>query len=156
MFSWPSLYERMCRTWGSNSGPLACQANSLPIELPRLSDLILIMSSLWEETLACQFQKRQKRYPCLVNVFYRCKMSRLMTKPTKWHVRPARTPISLGNKPSLIRIFAVRMKKAWVLSYQSSAQSKLWSDWADAQVDLSLRWVHSHFVGFNMRRLKCW
>ena len=25
----------MCRTWGSNSGPLACQANSLPIELPR-------------------------------------------------------------------------------------------------------------------------
>ena len=27
MFSWPSLHERMCRTWGSNSGPLACQAN---------------------------------------------------------------------------------------------------------------------------------
>ena len=25
----------MCRTWGSNSGPLACQTNSLPIELPR-------------------------------------------------------------------------------------------------------------------------
>ena len=25
----------MCRTWGSNSGPLACQANTLPIELPR-------------------------------------------------------------------------------------------------------------------------
>ena len=25
----------MCRTWGSNSGPLACQADSLPIELPR-------------------------------------------------------------------------------------------------------------------------
>ena len=35
MFSWPSLHERMCRTWGSNSGPLACQANSLPIELSR-------------------------------------------------------------------------------------------------------------------------
>ena len=35
MFSWPSLHDRMCRTWGSNSGPLACQANSLPIELPR-------------------------------------------------------------------------------------------------------------------------
>ena len=33
MFSWPSLQERMCRTWGSNSGLLACQANSLPIEL---------------------------------------------------------------------------------------------------------------------------
>ena len=24
----------MCRTWGLNSGPLACQANSLPIEQP--------------------------------------------------------------------------------------------------------------------------
>ena len=26
MFSWPSLHERTCRTWGSNSVPLACQA----------------------------------------------------------------------------------------------------------------------------------
>ena len=34
MFSWPSLHERMCRTWGSNAGPLACQANTLPIEIP--------------------------------------------------------------------------------------------------------------------------
>ena len=24
----------MCRTWASNLGPLACQADSLPIELP--------------------------------------------------------------------------------------------------------------------------
>ena len=30
----------MCRTWGSNSGPLACQANSLPIELPRHYELV--------------------------------------------------------------------------------------------------------------------
>ena len=36
--------------------------------------------------------------------------------------------------PSLIRIFAVRMKKAWVLSYPLSARQRLWSDWADAQV----------------------
>ena len=26
--------------------------------------------------------------------------------------------------------------------------------WADSQADLSLRWAHSHFVGFVMRRLK--
>ena len=31
--------------------------------------------------------------------------------------------------------------------------SEDWSDWVDAQADLSLRWVHSHFVGFVMRRL---
>ena len=53
-----------------------------------------------------------------------------------------------GHPPSLIRVFAVRTKKAWVLSYPLSAQRRLWSDWADAQADLSLRWAHRHFVGF--------
>ena len=69
-------------------------------------------------------------------------MSRLMTKPTKWHVRLAKTPISLGFHP-VWSVFAVRMKKAWVLSYPLSAQQRLSSDWADAQTDLSLRWVQS-------------
>ena len=45
------------------------------------------------------------------------------------------------------------MKKAGVLSYPLSAQRRLWSDWADAQADLSLRWAHSHFAGFVMSRL---
>ena len=58
-----------------------------------------------------------------------------------------------GHLPSLIRVFAVRMKKAWVLSYPLSAQRRLWLDWADAQADLSLRWAHSHFVGFVMSQL---
>ena len=57
------------------------------------------------------------------------------------------------HPPSLIRVFAVRMKKALVLSYPLSAQQRHWSDWADAQADLSLRWAHSHFVGFVMSRL---
>ena len=34
IFSRPNLHERMCQMWGSNSGPLACQANTLPIKLP--------------------------------------------------------------------------------------------------------------------------
>ena len=51
-----------------------------------------------------------------------------------------------GHPPSLIRVFAVRMKKAWVLSYQLSAERRLWS----AQADLSLCWAHTHFVGFVM------
>ena len=58
-----------------------------------------------------------------------------------------------GHPPSLIRVFAVRMKKPWVLSYPLSAQRKLWSDWVDANSDLSLRWAHTHFVGFVMLRL---
>ena len=59
------------------------------------------------------------------------------------------------HPPSLIRVFAVCMKKPWVFSYPLSAQRRLWSDWADAQADLSLRWAHSHFVGFVMSRLIC-
>ena len=58
-----------------------------------------------------------------------------------------------GHPSSLIRVFAVRLQKAWVFSYPLSAQRRLWSDWADAQADLSLRWAHSHFVGFVTRRL---
>ena len=60
-----------------------------------------------------------------------------------------------GHPPNLIRVFAVRMKKASVLSYPLSEQRKVGSDGADAQTDLSLRWAHSHFVGFVMRRLIC-
>ena len=62
-------------------------------------------------------------------------------------------PHQPGHPRSLIRVFAVRMKKAWTLSYPLSAQRRLWSDWADAQADLSLRWAHSHIVGFVTRRL---
>ena len=53
-----------------------------------------------------------------------------------------------GHPSSLIRVFAVRMKKAWVLSYPLSAQRRLWSDWADAQADLSLRWAHKSLCWF--------
>ena len=57
--------------------------------------------------------------------------------------------------PSLIRVFAGHMKKHWVLSYPLSAQQRLWSDWADTQTDLSLRWAHSHIVCFVLSWLKC-
>ena len=36
----------------------------------------------------------------------------------------------------------IRMKKPWVLNYPLSAQRELWSDRADTQADLSLRWAH--------------
>ena len=37
---------------------------------------------------------------------------------------------------------AVRLKKTWILSYLLGAQRRLWSDLADAQADLSLRYAH--------------
>ena len=39
-----------------------------------------------------------------------CDLSRLMTKPTKWHVRLAKIQISLGIRP-VWSVFAVRLKK---------------------------------------------
>ena len=53
-----------------------------------------------------------------------------------------------GHMPSLFRVFAVHMKKAWVLCYPLSAQQRLLSDWADAQADLSLHWAHMPFCWF--------
>ena len=41
-------------------------------------------------------------------------------KTNKVTVRPAKTD-QPGHPPSLIRVIAVRMKKAWVLSYSLSA-----------------------------------
>ena len=75
-------------------------------------------------------------------------------KPSKMVCAPSEDSDQPGHPPSLIRVFAVRMKKHWILSYPLIAQRRLWSDWADAQADLSLRWAHSHFVGFVMLRLK--
>ena len=65
----------------------------------------LLMNVLLESPVSRQ--KMFKRYN---------PMSRLMTKTTKWHMRPVWSA------------FAVRMKKAWILSYPLSTQRRLWSE----------------------------
>ena len=72
-------------------------------------------------------------------------------KNNKMACAPSEDSDQPGHLPSLIRVFAVRMRKAWVLKYPLSAQRKLWSDLADAQADLSLRWAHSHFFVLSCR-----
>ena len=47
----------------------------------------------------------------------------------------------------------MRLMGSYGPKLSSCGQRRLWSDWADAQADLSLRWAHSHFVGFVTRRL---
>ena len=70
-------------------------------------------------------------------------------KTNKIACAPSEDSDQPGHPPSMIRVFAARMKKAWVLSYPLSAQRRLWSDWADTQADLSLRLAHSHFFFFR-------
>ena len=76
-------------------------------------------------------------------------------KTNKMACAPSEDSDQHGHPPSLIRVFTFCMKKAWVLSYPFSTKQRLWSDWADAQADPSLRWAHSHFVGFVIRWLIC-
>ena len=84
-------------------------------------------------------------------------------KTNKVACAPSKDSDQPGRMPSLIRVFTVLikkawvMKKAWVLSYPLSTQRRLISLGirADVQADLSLHWALSHFVGFVMRRLKC-
>ena len=61
-----------------------------------------------------------------------------------------------GHLPSLIRVFAVRLKKGWSLATHK-AHSELWSDWADAQANLSLHWdLPSLIRVFAVRLKKGW
>ena len=82
------------------------------------------------------------------------KMSRDMTKPTKWVCAQRRLRSAWASAQSDQSLRCAHEKRL-VLSYPLSAQRRLWSDWAHAQADLSLRLAHSHFVGFFMSRLKC-
>ena len=80
-------------------------------------------------------------------------MGRLMTKPTKWHVRPAKTHISLGTRP----VWSESSLSAW------RKLGSLDSHWAHCEGSDQtgrmprLIWVFAgrkyHFVGFVMRRL---
>ena len=75
------------------------------------------------------------------------KMNRFMTNPTKWSVRPAQIQISLGIPP-VWSVFAVHSMGSWGPNVSSCGQRRLWSDWADSQADLRLRWAHRSFCWF--------
>ena len=51
-----------------------------------------------------------------------------------------------SNQPahpcSLTRVFDIRLKKLCILVYPNCAQWRCWSDCANAQADLNLRWAH--------------
>ena len=72
-------------------------------------------------------------YPCIIELPH--------DKTNKMACAPSEDSYQPGHPPSLIRVLAFRMKKAWV-SYPLSTQRRLWSDWVDAQADRSLRWAH--------------
>ena len=83
-------------------------------------------------------------------------MSRLMTKPTKWFVHPAKTQISLGICPvcSESLLCALCVAKDPTFHHADSKDSdqtgrRLGGDWADAQADNSPHWAHRSFCRFS-------
>ena len=74
-----------------------------------------------------------------------------MTKPTKWHVRPAKTQISLGIRP----VWSESSLSAWK---KLGSLATHWVHSEDSDQMPQLIWVFTgrtcHFVGFVMRRLK--
>ena len=71
-----------------------------------------------------------------------------------------------GHPSSLIRVFAGRRKKAWVLSHPLTAQRRLWSDWAAPRliwgcvgctvILLVLSWGGSNFTVFKVLTVWFW
>ena len=61
---------------------------------------------------------------------------------------PSKDSDQPGHPPSLIRVFAVRLKTARILIYPLGASKDSESDWAEAQADLGLRWAHMPFCLF--------
>ena len=168
IFSWPSLHERMCRTWKSNSGPLACQADMLPIELPRpaydrwvwnknTTGTFIHCNSLLSNVCKQLLPETESNmiksyiYQSLMNNAFEPSNDKTnkMTVPSEDSDQTGR--ISLGIRP-VWSVFAVHSRVAKEPSFLVS-DSEDWSDWADAQTDLSVRWAHNHFVRFVMRRL---
>ena len=76
-------------------------------------------------------------------------------KINKVSVRPAKTQISLGIRPVWSESSLSTWRKLGFLATHW-AHSEDWSDCADTQADLILRWAHTHFVRFVMSRLLHW
>ena len=69
-------------------------------------------------------------------------------KTNKMAYLPSEDSDQPGHSPSLIRVFTVRLMASYGPKLSSYVQQRLWSDWVDAQADLSLRWVHIPFSCF--------
>ena len=65
-----------------------------------------------------------------------------MRKRTFGYVRPTKTQISLGIRAVWSESSLSAWRKLFILGYPIFAQWGFWSDWANAQADLNLHWMH--------------
>ena len=65
----------------------------------------------------------------------------IKVKKSYLNLQMTKTNKMMCSQQRRIRVFDVRMNIHWVLSYPLSAQQRLWSNWANAQTDLSRLWA---------------
>ena len=113
-----------------------------------LQKLFRVLSAWW--VISSSFWSHKD-----VAKLFRFYMSRLTIKLTKWHVRPAKTQISLGIRPvwSESSLFAWR-KLGSLATHWSHSEDADQTGWMPRLI-----WVFAgrtdHFVGFVMRWLIC-
>ena len=166
IISWPNVYER--HVAGSRIEPTT---SWIPVASDCTRGVLLL---LWVCYNCCcsivlffvVLSLRAVAMLCFINVAF--PQSLFIYEPrhdktNKMSVRPAKTQISLSIRPVWSESSLSAWRKLgslathWAHSKDSDQTGHpLWSDWADAQADLSLRWAHSHFVGFVMSRLIYW
>ena len=94
--------------------------------------------------------------PTMIDVFIRMVFELRQDKTNKMTVRPAKTQISLGIRSvwpeSSLSVWRklVSLATHWAHSEDSDQPGH-----PDAQADQSLRWAHTHLIGFVMSRLIC-
>ena len=101
------------------------------------------------EILQLQFEMVRDLYWSSVNNFVQ--MSRSTTEPTKWRV-PSEDSEQPRSDQSLRRALIVKLSTQGFFMWTANTLIRL----GECQTDPSLRWAHSHFVGFLMLRLKYW
>ena len=112
-------------------------------------------TNCWKRTLNPNRQQQltiNAKVPLLSDIAH---LSHLMTKPTKWHVRPAKMQISLGIGP----VWSESSLSAW-RKLRSLATHWVHSEDSDQTGRMPrLIWVFAghtcHFVDFVMKRLIC-
>ena len=131
--------------------------NRVPVAIRRVSSWLFMCCKTCKHasaTIAKIFTSAYRWVHKIHIVYKRCNIFELThIKTNKMACASSENSDQPGYPPSLIRVSAVRMKKAWLLSYPLSTKQRLWSDGANAQADLRLRWAQSHFIGFVMRWL---
>ena len=108
------------------------------------------LSKIWDYQLWITWLSRVPFPFCNLSKGVLLDTSHGMIKQKKMTCVPSEDSDQPGHPRSLIRAFACPKCVAKDPMFLHADNEDWWSDWADAQADLSLRWCTGHFVDFVM------